>query len=143
VSKQIQKLFENVKPGDLICVDWCDASTGKSSMNGGVVDVPVRSWGVFLGVIEGRIKHIILAQNSFRFTDSIFDLDYTAIPLGWTIEVKVVAASHIEEAAADDMMRSFAKNSNSQARLNTAGLRSPRMSVFVHRMQRIRHDEHY
>ncbi len=89
MSKQVQRLFENVRPGDLICVDWRDASTGKSSMNGGVVDVPVRSWGVFLGVIEGRVKHIILAQNSFRFTDSIFDLDYTAIPLGWTRKVYV------------------------------------------------------
>jgi hypothetical protein len=35
MSKQILKLLENVKPGDLIAVDWCDASTGKSSLNGG------------------------------------------------------------------------------------------------------------
>jgi hypothetical protein len=29
---------------------WTDASIGKTSTNGGVIDVPVRSWGVFVGV---------------------------------------------------------------------------------------------
>ena len=76
LSKEDLRLLEHVKPGDLIAVDWCDASTGKSSMNGGAIDVPVRSWGIYLGVIAGRIQHIILAQNSFCFTNSAFDLDY-------------------------------------------------------------------
>ena len=48
-------------------------------MNGGAVDVPAKSWGIYLGIVEGRIKHIILAQNSFCFTVYAFDLDYTAI----------------------------------------------------------------
>lgn len=137
MSKQTLKALENVKPGDLISVDWCDASTGKSSLNGGIVDVPVRSWGVYLGLVGGKIRHIILAQNSFRFSDSVFDLDYTAIPLGWTLEVKILTASHIASAVATDMMRSFAQ-SDVRTRSNTAGLRSPRM--FEHRMQRLRHN---
>ena len=29
LSKQVLKLLENVKSGDLISVDWCDASVGK------------------------------------------------------------------------------------------------------------------
>ena len=145
MSKQVKQVLnelENVKPGDLVAVDWCDASTGKSSMNGGVVDVPVRSWGVFLGVIEGRIKHIVLAQNSFRYTDSMFDMDYTAIPVGWTVEVKVLAAGHVNVEVARDMMRCFAKNNaGGQARTNVTVARSPRM--FIYRMQRARHIEDY
>ncbi len=151
----MQKLFEDVKPGDLIVIDWCDASTGKSSMNGGSIDVPVRSWGVFLGVIDGRVKHVILAQNSFRFTDSAFDLDYTAIPIGWTVEVKVLAAAHIKREVAEDMIQSFVRSNAGQSRSSTAGLRSPRTTLlrllhlkspvqtsnvapFIHRMQRLR-----
>lgn len=135
LNKQALKALEDVKPGDLIYVDWCDASTGKSSMSGGGIDVPVRSWGVFLGVMEGRVKHIILAQNSFRFTDSAFDLDYTAIPVGWTITITILAASHIAKEIADDMIHSFAKSASGQSRTSVNGARSPRM--FEHRMQRL------
>jgi hypothetical protein len=39
---------------------WTDASIGKTSTNGGVIDVPVQSWGIFVGVF-GKRKHIILA----------------------------------------------------------------------------------
>jgi hypothetical protein len=138
MSKSVLKALEGVKPGDLIAVDWCDASTGKSSLNGGCVDVPVKSWGIFLGVM-GRARNIILAQNSFRYTDSLFDLDYTSVPAGWAIDVIVLAAGHVSESVAGDMLKSFAQASLSQSRSNTAGLRSPRM--FAHRMQRLRHGE--
>ena len=137
--KQVLQELENVKLGDLVAVDWCDASTGKSSMNGGAIDVPVRSWGIFLGLVDGRVKHVILAQNSFRFTDSAFDLDYTAIPVGWTVEVKVLAAGHVTREVVDKMIHSFARSGLVQSRSNTLGLRSPRL--FVHRMQRLGYHE--
>jgi hypothetical protein len=54
---------------------WTDASIGKTSTNGGVIDVPVRSWGIFVGVF-GKRKHIIFAQNSFRYAEGLLDLDY-------------------------------------------------------------------
>ena len=50
VKNSLRKQLESLSPGDLICGEWCDASTGKSSSNGGVIDVPVRSWGVFVGL---------------------------------------------------------------------------------------------
>ncbi len=131
-KSNLKNQLEQCKPGDLICVDWCDASTGKSSLNGGMIDVPVRSWGVFLGLIGARIKHIILAQNSFRFSNSLFDLDYTAIPVGWTIEVHCIQEGHVPRDTVEDLIRSFVSDSN---RKNTSGLRSPRM--FQHRMQRL------
>ena len=131
-EQQILKTLENCKPGDLISVDWSDASTGKSSLNGGMIDVPVRSWGVYLGLVGARIKHIILAQNSFRFSNSLFDLDYTAIPVGWALEIHCIQAAHLPKAIIDDLVRSFVSDSN---RKSTGGLRSPR--IFMHRMQRL------
>jgi acetamidase/formamidase len=107
MSKQILKLFENIKPGDLIAVDWCDASVGKSSGSGMTIDVPVKSWGIFVGLIGDKIKHIVIAQNSFRYADGLFDLDYTAIPIGWALGVTVLVKEHIPTDSASRLVNSF------------------------------------
>lgn len=107
MSKQILILLENVKPGDLIAVDWCDASVGKSSGSGMTIDVPVKSWGIFVGLIGDRVKHIVIAQNSFRYADGLFDLDYTAIPVGWALGVLVLVKEHIPIESASRLVNSF------------------------------------
>ncbi len=107
MSKQILKQLENVKPGDLIAVDWCDASVGKSSGSGMTIDVPVKSWGLFVGLIGDRVKHIVIAQNSFRYADGLYDLDYTAIPVGWALSVLVLLKEHIPGESAVRLVNSF------------------------------------
>jgi hypothetical protein len=87
--------LDQLCPGDLICVSWSDASVGKSSGSGMTIDVPVKSWGIFVGLIGDKIKHIVLAQNSFRYADGLYDLDYTAIPVGWALNVEVMVKEHI------------------------------------------------
>jgi len=81
LRKQVLNQLENLSPGCLVCVEWSDASVGKSLGSGVAVDVSVKSWGVFIGVLGEKNKHIVLAQNSFRYSNSLFDIDYTAIPL--------------------------------------------------------------
>jgi hypothetical protein len=107
LSKQVLKLLENVCPGDLIAIDWCDASVGKSSGSGMTIDVPVKSWGVFVGLIGDRVKHIVIAQNSFRYADGLFDLDYTAIPVGWALGVTILVKEHIPTESASRLVNSF------------------------------------
>jgi hypothetical protein len=140
LSKEILKTLEKVKPGALICCSWCDASVGKSSMNGGAIDVPVKSWGIFVGLIGAKIKHIILAQNSFKYTDGLFDLDYTAIPIGWAVEIEVIVPEYLPRNVVADLTRSFIavnKQTNTMQRTRT-----PR--TFQHRMQRLStHDRPY
>ena len=101
------KQIENIQPGDLISVDWCDASVGKSSGSGMAIDVPVKSWGIYIGLIGDRIKHIVIAQNSFRYSDGLFDLDYTAIPIGWALGVQVLVKEHIPTESASKLVNSF------------------------------------
>lgn len=88
-AKQVLKALENVSPGDLIAVEWCDASVGESSGSGMAIDAPVKSWGIFVGLIGDRVKHIVLSQNSFRYADGLYDLDYTAIPIGWADDAAI------------------------------------------------------
>ena len=104
--KEIKKQLESICVGDLICVDWCDASTGKS--NGSQdIDVPVKSWGIFIGVLGLRTKHIVLAQNSFCYSKDQFDLDYTAIPLNSANDVAVVVTGLIPKEASGKLVNSF------------------------------------
>ena len=101
------KTIEELSPGDLICCSWCDASVGKSSGSGMAIDVPVNSWGIYVGLIGDKVKHIVLAQNSFRYSDGLFDLDYTAIPLSWAVDVSVLVKEHIPKEAAVKLVNSF------------------------------------
>jgi hypothetical protein len=106
-QKNLKRQLAALSVGDLVCVEWCDASVGKSSGSGPAIDVPVKSWGVFIGVLGEKAKHIVLAQNSFRYADGLFDLDYTAIPLGWTVNIAVLAKEHIPKQIADKLVNSF------------------------------------
>jgi len=105
--KQLQKVLGDLRSGDLVCVEWSDASVGKSSGSGVSIDVPVKSWGVYVGLFGERAKHIVLAQNSFRYSDGLFDLDYTAIPASWALDLTVIAKSHLPENVAKSLVNSF------------------------------------
>jgi hypothetical protein len=125
MKNSLKKTIESLSPGDLICCSWCDASVGKSSGSGMAIDVPVKSWGVYVGLIGDKVKHIVLAQNSFRYSDGLFDLDYTAVPLGWAGDVSVLIKEHIPKEAAVRLVNSFVMGGH-------RALNRPR--TFMHRM---------
>ncbi len=111
LSLDVKKSLESCKPGDLICVEWSDASIGKSLSNGiGGIDVPVKSWGIFIGVLGKKREHVILAQNTFRYSDGLYDIDYTAVPLSWASHVLVVEKSHVGVEQAEVLLNSFTIN---------------------------------
>jgi hypothetical protein len=125
MKNNLKKTIESLSPGDLICCSWCDASVGKSSGSGMAIDVPVKSWGIYVGLIGDKVKHIVLAQNSFRYSDGLFDLDYTAVPLGWAVDVSVLIKEHIPKEAATKLVNSFMMGGHRT-------LNRPR--TFMHRM---------
>jgi len=106
MKKQVLKQLKGLQPGDLIRVGWFDASIGKS-LTSGAIDVPVKSWGIYIGILGEKNKHIILAQNNFKYTNGLFDIDYTAIPLGWAIEIKVASKQEISLDEAQSLLTSF------------------------------------
>jgi len=106
VAKKVVEQLKSISPGCLTKVEWFDASIGRSS-SGGPIDIPVKSWGVFLGLFGERSKQIILAQNSFRYTDMVYDIDYTAIPIAWTLGVEVILKDHLGEEEVRTLLNSF------------------------------------
>lgn len=109
--KEVVRQIRRLSLGDLVRVDWFDASIGKSLGSGlSGIDVPVCSWGVFVGVLGEKNKHIILAQNSFRYSDNLYDIDYTAVPTTWAVNIAVMARNHVKPDEAQNLLNSFLAN---------------------------------
>ena len=115
--KEVVKQVKALNIGDLVKVDWFDASIGKS-LSGGLngIDVPVTSWGIFLGVLGKKNRHIILAQNNFRYADGLYDIDYTAIPTAWTTNITAIAKNHVPPTEAKQLLNSFLTGGKRTAR---------------------------
>jgi hypothetical protein len=109
--KEILKQIKGLAAGDLVSVEWCDASIGKSLSNGASgIDVPVKSWGIYVGILGQKRKHIILAQNCFRYSDGLYDIDYTAVPVPWITSAAAVAKRHVGAEEAKHLLNSFLVN---------------------------------
>jgi len=109
--KEVLSQIKGLAAGDLVMLEWHDASIGKSLSNGvSGIDVPVKSWGVYISIVGQKRKHIILAQNCFRYSDGLYDIDYTAVPVPWTTNATVIAKSHVATAEAKDLLNSFLVN---------------------------------
>jgi len=106
MNKRVLRQVKALQPGDLVRVEWYDASIGKS-LTGGSIDVPVKSWGVYIGVLGQKQKHIVLAQNGFRYSDGFYDVDYTAVPLSWTVAVEVIDKGQVTSEEAEKLLTSF------------------------------------
>jgi hypothetical protein len=109
--KKILSQIKGLAAGDLVCVEWCDASIGKSLSNGvSGIDVPVKSWGIYVGILGQKRKHLILAQNNFRYADGLYDIDYTAVPVPWMTNVTAIIKNHVCPAEAKHLLKSFLLN---------------------------------
>ncbi|MCW4046115.1 MAG: hypothetical protein NWE99_00925 [Candidatus Bathyarchaeota archaeon] len=120
--KEILNQIKCLTAGDLVMLEWHDASIGKSLSNGvSGIDVPVKSWGVYIGTLGQKRRHIILAQNCFRYSDGLYDIDYTAIPVPWTTNATIIAKAHVDEAEAKDLLNSFLVNEKTKSDKPTLG----------------------
>lgn len=106
-NNSLKKQLKDLQLGDLVCVEWTDASIGKSLGSGVAVDVPAQSWGIFIGLMGKRSKHIVLAQNNFQYSDGFFDIDYTAIPVVWAVTINVIDKNHVAKDEAEILFTSF------------------------------------
>ena len=99
--------LDELEKGDLVRVNWFDASRGQALTIRGRLDIPVYSWGIYLGVLGQKRRHIVLAQNSFKLNKDLYDVDYTCIPLSFLESVIVVRKVELPEDVADLLLLSF------------------------------------
>jgi len=107
MQRRILKQIKALQLGDLIFVEWSDASKGQSLGGPMEIDVPVKTWGIFLAVLGQRNKHLVLAQSAFRFTDGFYDIDYAIIPITWTMAVRIVNSAEVIKEEAQALLTSF------------------------------------
>jgi len=96
---KLQKQLEDIELGDLIEVTWLDASRGKletmeqmreGGATGAEIDLPVSSWGIYIGVFGKVAQHIVLVANRWLYSEGYGQIDCTIIPLGTVQDIKLL-----------------------------------------------------
>ena len=70
-----------------------------------------------------RREHVILAQNCFCYSDGLYDIDYTAIPLPWTTSAEVLQKGYVNSEEAKVLLNSFTINQKAKSE------RKPRLTA--------------
>jgi hypothetical protein len=97
------------------------------------IDVPVKSWGVYLGVLGEKSRHLVLAQNIVKFSAGVYDVDYTAVPLSWTTRVVVIEPACVDLIVAKQLLESFASGRLAGVAIGRNEIRHGRTCMFQRR----------
>ena len=117
IVRKVRKQIKCLQLGDLIRVRWFDACKGearidKQSEEAKVqFDSPVTSWGVFLGVVGEKTKHVLLIRDHFQMSasSSVYDIDFSVIPIGMIHAIEVLKRSELEPHVAELLQQAFLK----------------------------------
>jgi hypothetical protein len=99
VSKKVLKQLSELQLGDLIEVTWLDASRGRletveelreAGVPGAEIDLPVISYGVYIGTFGKIAKHIVLVASQWLFAQGYGQIDCTIIPVGTVENINVL-----------------------------------------------------
>lgn len=106
MNKEILQTAKNLRFGDLVEVDWLDASEATGRLNSGKFDTPIRSVGYFLGLKGRKAKHLVIAKELVRTCDAFH---YNVIPLGMIETIRVLAREVLD---LDDVkiLKKFVRN---------------------------------
>ncbi|MFQ6080737.1 MAG: hypothetical protein ACE5OW_03600 [Candidatus Bathyarchaeia archaeon] len=109
-SSEVLKTVSQLRFGDLIEVEWWDHSKREIRLKPEgrkrylVFDVPVKSVGIFFGVAGEEAKHIVLIRDIFIWPSmGDFDVDATAILLGVTKNIRVIARGLLDPKLATQL----------------------------------------
>jgi len=116
IVREVKRQIKGLQLGDLIRVRWFDACKGearidKKSEAEVQFDIPVTSWGVFLGLVGEKTKHVLLIRDHFQMNASsgIYDIDFNVVPIGMIQTVEVLKRSELEPGVAKLLQQAFRK----------------------------------
>ena len=99
------KQLGELQLGDFVEVTWLDASKGKietveemreTGAAGAEIDVPVISYGVYIGAFGKIAKHIVLVASQWLFVLGYGQIDCTIIPVGTVENIRVLLPKLID-----------------------------------------------
>ena len=117
IVREVRKQIKGLQLGDLIRVRWFDACKGEarideqSKESAVQFDIPVTSWGVFLGVVGEKTKHVLLIRDHFQMnaTSGVYDIDFSVVPIGMIHAIEVLKRSELEPKVAELLQQAFLK----------------------------------
>jgi len=117
ILREVRKQIRGLQLGDLIRVRWFDACKGEvrideQSEDAGVqFDIPVTSWGVFLGLVGEKTRHVLLIRDHFQMNamSGVYDIDFNVIPIGMIHAIEVLKRSELEPNVAKLLQQAFLK----------------------------------
>ena len=108
------KQLRNLRLGDLIRVEWFDASRGEARVSKDLesdvqFDIPVTSWGVFLGIVGHKNKHVVLLRDHFQMSETlgIYDIDFNVVPIGMISNLTILKRAELERDVAALLQTAF------------------------------------
>ena len=106
--------IKDLRLGDLIRLEWNDASKGearvsKNGESGVQFDIPVTSWGVFLGIVGRKTKHVVLLRDCFEMSAAmgVYDVDFNVVPLGMISNLAILKRAELERDVAALLQTAF------------------------------------
>ena len=114
MNKEVLRQVKGLQLGDLVRVHWFDASKGEARVDRDVesriqFDIPVTSWGVFLGVVGERTKHLLLIRDHFQMNEAlgVYDIDFNVVPVGMIHGVELLKQGELELNVAVLLQQAF------------------------------------
>jgi hypothetical protein len=117
IVREVRKQIKGLQFGDLIRVRWFDACKGEARVDEQSeeakvqFDIPVTSWGVFLGLVGEKTKHVLLIRDHFQMnaSSSVYDVDFSVVPIGMIHAIEVLKRSELEPHVAKLLQQAFLK----------------------------------
>lgn len=104
-NSNIAEIIDSLRFGDLIQVDWLDASEATDSIGHECFDTPICSVGFFLGVKGRKARHVVIAKE---IIDSK-TYHYNVIPVGMINRVLVHSKVALSQTAERRLKKLYLK----------------------------------
>jgi len=105
VNSNIAEVVDSLRFGDLVQVDWLDASEATDNISHDCFDTPICSVGFFLGVKGRKTRHIVIAKE---IIDSK-TYHYNVIPVGMINRILVHSKVALNQAVKRRLKKLYLK----------------------------------
>ena len=95
VNSNIVEMIDSLRFGDLIQVNWLDASEATDNISHDFFDTPICSVGFFLGVKGRKAKHVVIAKEIINSKT----YHYNVIPVGMINRIVVHSKVALSQTA--------------------------------------------